>query len=119
MLSKKSEAQVKAFKEKNWQLCYDLSSEAIRLNPRKKEYLGNRAASGLKLKAKRYLRQAAEALEWVVAKGSLAQELGREAEVLGANADDEHQRELAIVAFLGRVPFVRATIFLYKLCSCE
>jgi len=51
---------VKAFKEKNWQLCYDLASESIRLNPRKKEYLGNRAASGLKLKAKRYLRQAAE-----------------------------------------------------------
>ena len=51
---------VKAFKEKNWQLCYDLASESIRLNPRKKEYLGNRAAAGLKLKAKRYLRQAAE-----------------------------------------------------------
>jgi hypothetical protein len=51
---------VKAFKDKSWQLCYDLASEAIRLNPRKKEYLGNRAASGLKLKAKKYLRQAAE-----------------------------------------------------------
>jgi len=51
---------VKAFKEKSWQLCYDLASEAIRLNPRKKEYLGNRAASGLRLKTKRHLRQAAE-----------------------------------------------------------
>ena len=51
---------VKAFKDKSWQLCYDLASEAIRLNPRKKEYLVNRAASGLKLKAKKYLRQAAE-----------------------------------------------------------
>ena len=51
---------VKAFKDKNWQLCYDYASEAIRLNPRKKEYLGNRAAAGLKLKAKKYLRQAAE-----------------------------------------------------------
>lgn len=30
------------------------------LNPRKKEYLGNRAAAGLKLKNKRFLRQAAE-----------------------------------------------------------
>ena len=48
------------FKDKNWQLCYDYASEAIRLNPRKKEYLGNRAAAGLKLKAKKYLRQAAE-----------------------------------------------------------
>lgn len=26
---------VKAFKAKNWELCYDLSSEAIRLNPRR------------------------------------------------------------------------------------
>ena len=51
---------VKAFKDKSWQLCYDLASEAIRLNPRKKEYLGNRAAAALKLKGKRYLRQAAE-----------------------------------------------------------
>ena len=55
-----NDRSVKAFKEKNWQLCYDLASEAIRLNPRKKEYLGNRAAAGLKLKAKRFLRQAAE-----------------------------------------------------------
>ena len=30
------------------------------LNPRKKEYLGNRAAAGLKLRNKRFLRQAAE-----------------------------------------------------------
>jgi tetratricopeptide (TPR) repeat protein len=51
---------VKAFKAKDWQLCYDLASEAIRLNPRKTAYLGNRAAAGLKLKAKRFLRQAAE-----------------------------------------------------------
>ena len=41
-------------------LGHSLASEAIRLNPRKKEYLGNRAASGLKLKTKRHLRQAAE-----------------------------------------------------------
>jgi len=43
---------------------YDLATEAIRLNPQKKEYLSNRAAAGLKLglpsKTKRYLRQAAE-----------------------------------------------------------
>ena len=51
---------VKAFKDKNWQLCFDLASEAIRLNPRKKEYLGNRAASGLKLNKRRFLQQAAE-----------------------------------------------------------
>mmetsp|Transcript_43715 Transcript_43715/g.87507 ORF Transcript_43715/g.87507 Transcript_43715/m.87507 type:complete len:451 (-) Transcript_43715:424-1776(-) len=51
---------VKAFKEKAWQRCYDEASEAIRLNPRKKEYLSNRAAAGLKLKGKRYQRQAAE-----------------------------------------------------------
>ena len=31
---------VKAFKAKDWQRCYDLSSEAIRLNPRKTAYLG-------------------------------------------------------------------------------
>ena len=31
-----------AFKKKEWQLCYDLASEAIRLNPRKVPYLGNR-----------------------------------------------------------------------------
>lgn len=49
-----------AFKDKSWQLCYDLASESIRLNPRKKEYLGNRAAAGLRLKTKRHLRQAAE-----------------------------------------------------------
>mmetsp|Transcript_447 Transcript_447/g.1134 ORF Transcript_447/g.1134 Transcript_447/m.1134 type:complete len:454 (-) Transcript_447:1817-3178(-) len=55
-----NDASVRAFKEKDWQKCYDLATEAIRLNPRKKEYLGNRAAAGLKLKAKRYLRQAAE-----------------------------------------------------------
>ena len=59
---------VQAFRDKHWQLCYDLSSEAIRLNPSKVAYLGNRAASGLKLglgisggkTVKRYLRQAAE-----------------------------------------------------------
>jgi len=51
---------VKAFKEKEWQRCYDEASEAIRLNPRKKEYLSNRSAAGLKLKGKRYQRQAAE-----------------------------------------------------------
>ena len=28
---------------------YDLATEAIRLNPKKKEYLSNRAAAGLKL----------------------------------------------------------------------
>jgi len=62
-----NDRSVKAFKDKNWQLCYDLASEAIRLNPRKKEYLGNRAASGLKLATakgpsagKRFVRQAAE-----------------------------------------------------------
>ena len=56
-----NDAAVRAFKAKEWQKCYDLSSEAIRLNPRKKEYLANRAAAGLKLgKAKRFLRQAAE-----------------------------------------------------------
>lgn len=51
---------VKAFKDKTWQLCYDLASEAIRLNPAKKEYLSNRAAAALKLTGRRFLRQAAE-----------------------------------------------------------
>lgn len=51
---------VQAFKDKHWQLVYDLASEAIRLNPNKVAYLGNRAAAGLKLGQKRHLRQAAE-----------------------------------------------------------
>tara|TARA_B100000524_G_scaffold334520_2_gene223139 strand:+ start:167 stop:1144 length:978 start_codon:yes stop_codon:yes gene_type:complete len=51
---------VKAFKDKQWELCYDLSSEAIRLNPCKTAYLGNRAAAALKLRTRRHLRQAAE-----------------------------------------------------------
>ena len=42
------------------QLCYDLASEAVRLNPTRVAYLGNRAASALKLGQKRHLRQAAE-----------------------------------------------------------
>ena len=51
---------VQAFRDKHWQLCYDLSSEAVRLNPTRVAYLGNRAASALKLGQKRHLRQAAE-----------------------------------------------------------
>jgi len=51
---------VKAFKKKDWQLCYDLSSEAIRLNPKKTAYLGNRAAAALHIKSRKMLRQAAE-----------------------------------------------------------
>mmetsp|Transcript_50546 Transcript_50546/g.83778 ORF Transcript_50546/g.83778 Transcript_50546/m.83778 type:complete len:433 (+) Transcript_50546:42-1340(+) len=51
---------VKAFKAKKWQEVYDLSSEAIRLNPKKTAYLGNRAAAALKIKSRRMLRQAAE-----------------------------------------------------------
>ena len=49
-----------AFRDKHWQLCYDLASEAVRLNPTRVAYLGNRAASALKLGQKRHLRQAAE-----------------------------------------------------------
>ena len=51
---------VVAFKAKRWQLCYDHASEAIRLNPKKTAYLGNRAAAALKIKSRRMLRQAAE-----------------------------------------------------------
>jgi len=51
---------VKAFKKKDWQLCYDLASEAIRLNPKKTAYLGNRAAAALHIKSRKMLRQAAE-----------------------------------------------------------
>jgi len=51
---------VQAFRDKHWQLCYDLASEAVRLNPSRVAYLGNRAAAGLKLGQKRHLRQAAE-----------------------------------------------------------
>ena len=50
---------VQAFRDKHWQLCYDVASEAIRLNPTKVAYLGNRAAAGIKLGQKRHLRQAA------------------------------------------------------------
>ena len=49
---------LRAFKDKQWQLCYDLSSEAIRLQPLKVAYLGNRAASALKLRGPLHLRQA-------------------------------------------------------------
>ena len=55
-----NDGAVKAFKAKSWQLCYDLSSEAIRLNSRKPAYLNNRAAAALKLKGRAKLRQAAE-----------------------------------------------------------
>jgi len=55
-----NDSAVKAFKEKKWQLCHDFASEAIRLNPRKVAYLGNRAASALKMGGKRHLRTAAE-----------------------------------------------------------
>ncbi|KAL1510433.1 hypothetical protein AB1Y20_006740 [Prymnesium parvum] len=49
---------LKAFKKKEWQLCYDLASEAIRLKPDKVAYLGNRAAACLKLSGLRHLREA-------------------------------------------------------------
>jgi len=51
---------VQAFRDKHWQLCYDVASEAVPLNPTRVAYLGNRAAAGLKLGQKRHLRQAAE-----------------------------------------------------------
>ena len=47
-----------AFKEKRWQLCYDCASEAIRLQPLKVAYYGNRAAAALKLRGPSHLRQA-------------------------------------------------------------
>ena len=51
---------LQAFKKKEWQLCYDLASEAIRLKPNKVAYLGNRAAACLKLSGLRHLRQACD-----------------------------------------------------------
>lgn len=47
-----------AFKEKHWQMCYDCASEAIRLQPLKVAYYGNRAAAALKLRGPSHLRQA-------------------------------------------------------------
>ena len=41
-----------------WQLCYDCASEAIRLQPLKVAYYGNRAASALKLRGLPQLKQA-------------------------------------------------------------
>lgn len=51
---------LEAFKKKEWQMCYDLASEAIRLKPDKVAYLGNRAAACLKLRGLRHLRQACD-----------------------------------------------------------
>jgi len=48
---------LKAYKQQQWQFCYDLASEAIRLNPSKVAYLGNRAAAALKLSGLKHLRQ--------------------------------------------------------------
>jgi hypothetical protein len=49
---------MRAFKAQAWQLCYDCASEAIRLQPLKVAYYGNRAASALKLRGLPQLKQA-------------------------------------------------------------
>ena len=49
---------LEGYRGKNYQLCYDAASEAIRLNPQKVPYLANRAAAALKLRGQAHLRQA-------------------------------------------------------------
>jgi tetratricopeptide (TPR) repeat protein len=57
---KANEQAMEGYRAKNYQLCYDAASEAIRLNPTKVVYLGNRAAAALKLRGQAHLRQAVE-----------------------------------------------------------
>ena len=57
---KANDQAMEGYRSKNWQLCYDAASEAIRLNPEKVAYYGNRAAAALKLRGPPHLRQAAE-----------------------------------------------------------
>lgn len=55
---KANEQALEGYRSKNYQLCYDAASEAIRLNPQKVPYLANRAAAALKLRGQAHLRQA-------------------------------------------------------------
>jgi tetratricopeptide (TPR) repeat protein len=51
---------LEGYRAKNYLLCYDAASEAIRLNPNKVAYYGNRAAAALKLRGQSHLRQAVD-----------------------------------------------------------
>ena len=50
----------RAYRDKDYQLCYDAATEAIRLNHLNKAYYGNRAAAALKLRGQSHLRQAVD-----------------------------------------------------------
>ena len=56
---KANDQAMQGYRSKNYQLCYDAASEAIRLNPNRVAYYGNRAAAALKLRGQQHLRQAA------------------------------------------------------------
>ena len=48
---------MEGYREKNYQLCYEAAGEAIRINPNKVAYYGNRAAAAIKLRGQSHLRQ--------------------------------------------------------------
>jgi len=56
---KANEQALERYKAKDWESCYEAAGEAIRLNPRRVAYYGNRAAAALKLRGLEHLRQAA------------------------------------------------------------
>ena len=56
---KANEQALERYKAKDWGSCYEAAGEAIRLNPRRVAYYGNRAAAALKLRGLEHLRQAA------------------------------------------------------------
>ena len=60
LAEKANEQAMVGFREKNYQLCFDAAGEAIRLQPQKVAYYGNRAAAALKLRGQSHLRQAVE-----------------------------------------------------------
>lgn len=64
---KANDQAMAGYKEKNYQLCYDAASEAIRLNPDKVAYYGNRAAAALKIRGQSHLRQAVDDCKIAVA----------------------------------------------------
>ena len=57
---KANDQAMQAYRDKDYQLCYDAATEAIRLNHLNKAYYGNRAAAALKLRGQSHLRTAVD-----------------------------------------------------------